>query len=389
VRILHLTTFLQGGAGLAIAELATRQQRAGHSVTVVTSKTAVAPYGNYPAHLQRLVEASVPVHTVDSLFRRDFSANLNVVSFIQRQAMAQPFDIIHAHAAVPSCIALVAASGGPTRVLQTMHGWGIRKTPAQAQADLTVMRQLPTVVVPSDQSRRLLAGFGIAPEAITVIPYGVSGGDELIESQGAADADLLAIRNIRARGQRVVSCIGTVGDRKNQRLLLDALTAIPRASRPVCVFVGEGEAGVLAAAAQRLGVGESVRFLGHKPNARRFLRESDAMVLPSVSEGLPLSVLEAFCERVPVVTSDIPELVEVVHDRETGMVFESNHAQSLASALVEVLGLPAEQRSAMCDRAHSVYRDRFTAAMMADRYQLEYLRLLDRSIAPLTVPCAA
>ena len=54
MRILHLTTFLQGGAGRIIVELAREQQRQGHEVMVVASRRGAPGYGNYQEYLQTL-----------------------------------------------------------------------------------------------------------------------------------------------------------------------------------------------------------------------------------------------------------------------------------------------------------------------------------------------
>jgi len=388
VKILHLATFLQGGAGLAIVELATRQRAAGHDVAVVTSKTAAAPYGNYPAHLESLASAGVPLHTVDSLFRRDYAANLNVVSVVQQECGTDGLEVVHAHAAVPSCIALLLTAGTSARVIQTMHGWGVRKTRWQAQADLTVMRRLARIVVPSDHSKGLLAGFGLDATRISVVPYGVSPMEELTAAQ-AADRDLQWMRDARRQGRRIVCCVGTVGERKNQRLLIEALSALRAPERPSCVVVGEGETGTLTLAAERLGVAGSVRFLGLKPHARRFAREADALVLPSLSEGLPLAILEAFCDRVPVIASDIAELTEVVRHSETGFTFKSNDVDALASAIRQAMAMADDVRERMCAQARYVYEARFTASSMVARYMDEYIALLGDGTSGDRSRCAA
>ena len=161
MRVLHLTTFLQGGAGAAVRELAIRQRAAGHAVAVVTTKTGIAPYGNNPEHVHALASAGVDVCAVDSLFRRDYAANLNVVRFIQQRLGPAPFDIMHAHAAVASVAAIVAASGTPARVLQTVHRWGVRQSAAQTTAQLAhEVARLGDVVRAqvAQRERRQLAG---------------------------------------------------------------------------------------------------------------------------------------------------------------------------------------------------------------------------------------
>ena len=59
MNILHITTFLQGGAGRIFAELASSQAQSGHKVTVATSETGYQDYGNYPQWLDRLASAGV------------------------------------------------------------------------------------------------------------------------------------------------------------------------------------------------------------------------------------------------------------------------------------------------------------------------------------------
>jgi glycosyltransferase involved in cell wall biosynthesis len=382
MKILPLASFLQGGAGAAIPEIARRQRAAGHAVLVVTSKTAVSAYGNYPAHTQALKDAAVDVAVVDSLFRRDYAANLNVVRFIQQRAGDGPFDVMHTHAAVPSLIGLLAASGTGTAVIQTMHSWGPRKSPMQTQSDVTVLQRLPRIIVPNESARAQLIGFGLDAGRIGLIPYGVSPSADPFDGLDSADADLRMLRDIRRSGRQVVCCIGTVGPRKNQQLLVEALSEIPEAKRPFCMVVGEGAVGPMTLFSRARGVADSVRFCGHKTNARRFLRESDCLVLPSLSEGLPLTVLEAFCDRVPVVVSDIPELADVVRNHQTGLLFTSNDSQALASAIQEMLALTPDERADMRQQAHQEYRARFTANAMADHYMDEYRQLLGGTVMP-------
>ena len=77
--IVHLTTYLQGGAGRAITDLACAQRAAGHRVLVVSSATSAPGYGNYPHYIDRLHKADVSLILEDSLFTRDTALNLRVL----------------------------------------------------------------------------------------------------------------------------------------------------------------------------------------------------------------------------------------------------------------------------------------------------------------------
>jgi glycosyltransferase involved in cell wall biosynthesis len=372
VRILHLTTFLQGGAGLAIAELACSQAALGHDVVVVTSKTGAPGYGNYPSHLATLARAGVPMIVVDSLFERDLPKNLDVVRVIQKTAGRSPFDVIHSHAATPSLIALIlrGCRRGRPGILQTMHGWGVAKREADERVDVAILNMVDRVIVPAESSAALLRGLGVTGGSIGVVPYGVR--DEPPAAVSAPDSLLTELHGWRADGGLVFCCVGTIGPRKNQRVLVDALGLLEERDRVKCVFVGDGDAEGLWDHALATRIEGAVRIAGYRDDARPFLQAADALVLPSLSEGQPLSILEAWRDRLPVIVSDIPELAELVDDGVTGFLFNPRDPRALASAMLAAGRLTPAVRLAFAARTRQRFEKRFTAAGMVAGYMNEY-----------------
>jgi glycosyltransferase involved in cell wall biosynthesis len=385
MRILHLTAFLQGSAGFVTARLAAAQRRAGHDVTLVASRTEPPGYGNYPQYLTDLAASAVPVHLVDSLFKRDAAANNAVLEYV-RSSFDGPFDIVHAHAAVPARIGLSLTVTSPsTRVLQTMHGWGTAKSPEQAESDLDALNRLPRVIVPSHLSTKVLAWMGVDASRLAVIYYGIE--DDLHDAE--PDVDLDGVRAARAAGRHVVCCIGSVGARQHQRLLVEAIAFLPPELRPICLMIGEGDIESFASVARELQVEEHIRCLGYKRHPRALLRESEWLVLPSTSDGMPLAVLEAFADRVPVVTSDIPEFAEMIDDGRNGLLFESNNARALASRLRMAITMPVDRRQRMTDAAHKNFDERHRLETMVRAYELEYQALLAAGSDAKSPSCAA
>lgn len=372
VRILHLTTFVQGGAGLAMTELACGQARRGHEVTLVTSRTGVPGYGNYPDHLARLSREHVRVITVDSLFSRNPADHAAVSQVIDRDlGGASAFDLIHAHAAVPAALgaAAIARACRTLPVVQTMHGWGVSKTAAHAAFDVTVMNQVDRLVVPAPASAALLASIGVRQDHQAVVPYGVPDTRDT-----EPDALSTLMRGWRRAGHHVLCAVGTLGTRKNQRLLLEAL-AMDDSRVHRLVIIGDGPQAPLKSAAIALGVADRVHFAGYRPDARRYLREADLLVLPSRAEGQPLTILEAFCDGTPVLVSAVPELSELVVPEGAGWTFIPDDARDLATALARAASIDPADRQALIERARSVYRARFTVDRMVDDYMTEYGRV--------------
>ncbi len=376
--VLHLTTFLQGGAGRAITDLACAQRAAGHGVTVVTSSTGVAGYGNYADYLERLRGAGVTVHCWDSLFTRDATLNRHVVDMLRQHVTVESIDIIHAHAARPALIGrwFAALSPHPAPVVQTQHGWGTSKTAVQAAADLEVLGSVARVIATSAATRRQLAGWGVPAGSIDVIPCGLPPACDAIPPLEAEET----VTPLRLRGA-VIGCVGSVTENKNQRLLVDALGLLGDVAVDA-VFVGEGGE-ALAAYANAAGIASRVHVAGYRADACRWLPLFDLLVLPSRSEGQGLAVLEAFRAGVPVIASDIPALADLVggdaHRDPNGFLFRSDDAPDLAGAIRSALTVTPAERAALIARARQTCAAEYTLALMVTRHEELYERLLRRS----------
>ena len=370
--ILHLTTYLQGGAGRAITDLACAQRAAGHRVTVVTSQTATGEFGNYPEYLAHLRDSGVTLHTYDSLFARDLGFNMRVVDSLCRVLDATAVDLIHAHAAVPAFIGRLYGKriGRWMPVVQTQHGWGINKTAAQASFDLEMLRSVDRVITTSRATADLLANHGAPVGAMNVIPCGLP-----VTSEGEPPADAATrLAGLRARGGRLIGCIGTATTNKNQTLLVDALGGLAEVNA-IAVFVGDGSEAV-ADYARRKGVADRVVSCGYHEHAAAWLPLFDVIAVPSRTEGQGLVVLEAFRAGVPVVASNIAALAELVEDGRTGLLFPSDDATALAGAIRRAFAWSHADREAVREAARGRFLRDFTVEGMVARHEALYRELV-------------
>ena len=368
MRILHVSTFLQGGAGRIIAALAVAQRRAGHDVTVVVDAGGQTGYESYPEYITQLVGAGVGFHAITSTFTRDVALNVRAVQELRSLVGPQVIDVAHTHAAIPTLVARLALSRRSyVPLAQTMHGWGIRKTPEQAATDSTLLGLADAVVTPSVAARETLRRLGLDETSVHVIPYGL----EKAPSSSTPDAsDAVLFAQLRAPGTSIALCIGTIGDRKNQALLVRALSSL---NGVAAVFIGDGDAEPLRTLAAELGVSAQVHILGYRTDASRYLTLADFLVLPSMNEGLPIAVLEAFRSGVPVVGSAIPEIAEAVEEGRTGFMFAPGDTVGLAAAIKSAL--TTERRAAMRVHARAVFDARYGADRMIAAYDRLYSRL--------------
>lgn len=372
MRILHATTFLTGGAGRVLADLAVSQRRAGHQVTVLANETEYPGYAHYGEYPERLRAEGIETLFADSTFKRDAvmqqSAAAELRAFFQERG--GPPDVVHAHAAVPGLVASMAwareestgASASPP-VVMTMHGWGLNKTPEMEAADVAAMNErFARVAALNESGRALLLEKGVAADRLQVAPNGIA---------RETPSGLKNKKPPREEGGGNFLCVGDLGPRKNQVLLAAAMKLLnERGLKARATFVGGEESPGYFEKEMRFAAGTgSIDWLGRRKDAADLMPEFDAVILPSRSEGFPLTILEAFRAGVPFFGSDIPEIAEVIRPGENGFLFPGEDAAALADLLKLFLSgkLPDVRQKARDD-----FLARYTLNTMAAAYESLY-----------------
>ncbi len=129
-------------------------------------------------------------------------------------------------------------------------------------------------------------------------------------------------------------------------------------------------------AARRLGIADSVEFLGHVPHVNDFLSMTDVFVLPSLQEGMPNSLLEAMACGLPVVATRIGGVVDVVRDEENGILVEPRDPKGLAKGVVRLLKNDA-LAARISLRAYQTIRECYNLDDIIHKYHELYKKILD------------
>lgn len=374
MRILHLIPFVSGAAGRTASDLAVGQRRTGHHVAVVTSTARPGVGSNQDALVANMTRHGVAVHQVDTLAVRQTGPNADVVQFIHdRLGSAAAFDVLHTHGTVPSVIAIAAARKVTAKVpiLQTSHEWTVSRTAPGRQAyDLEVMNLVDRAVVPTWTVADFFASRGVVRRQLAVVPNGV-----VAEPPPPPD-DALAreMAAWRESGGLVLCYVSASTSSHDQRLLASALPHVDPRLRILCVVFGGPQARGPAAVVPFDG---PVRVRTAPPDTapRPYSAVTDFLVLPSGDGDQPLAVLEAFCDLVPVVASRVPELTELIDDRQTGWLFDPADPGALGHTLTLARTTAPDALRALCQRARVRYQSEFTVDRMVSGYMREYARL--------------
>ncbi len=153
--------------------------------------------------------------------------------------------------------------------------------------------------------------------------------------------------------------VGRLQEQKAPLRLLETFRELRRVRGDVrLIIVGEGNLmDSVVEGTRRLGIAESVRFVGSRPQRELadFYRACDVLLLTSNFEGMPRSVLEALASGLPVVTTDVGEVRAVVIDGESGQVSADFEPVSIARSLQEVLAHRSRYSPENCARAAVAY----------------------------------
>lgn len=376
---------------LKIAQVVTRMDVGGVPDHVMTLARGLAPdhdvtvvcNGIDPGHAAALGAAGVGVAHID--FRRllhpirDVGAFLRLLNLLRTQR----FDVVHTHMSKAALVGGVAgrAARAPA-IVNTAHNLGFLAVPQKAlRALFWVYDRLlfaataHRIVTVSDRVREGAVKGGIAPAGkVVAIHNGVLGARfEISAPEARARRVALGV----ADGAPLVLAVARLVWFKGLDALVEATPALlARHPEARVVIVGGGPLREkLEAQARALGVERAVIFTGERSDVPELLAAADIFVLPSVSEGLPISILEAMTAGKPVVATSVGGIPELIVDGETGLLTPARDAGSLAEALIRLAGDP-ELRARMGAAGKARAQIEFSPGRMVERTAALYREIL-------------
>jgi glycosyltransferase involved in cell wall biosynthesis len=359
-----------GGASVVVAALADAAVRSGFRATVLTSDPRLA---------ERLHANGVG--TVDSIpIRRTVHplADLVAVVRLTRHVRRHGYRIVHTHTSKGGLVGRVAAHLAKVPlIVHTAHGFAFHEGSTRIRCGVAVRAEqalshlTDRIVTVTDHHRELALSHRIAPaDKMLTIHNGID--DPLRLSPCAPD------REPDGRARFVVLSHGRLCTQKGVAHLVRAMSLLPAPSKDRCrlVIVGEGElAGELGREVARLGIGAMVEFLGFRTDPVALVREADLVVLPSLWEGLSISLLEALALGKPVIATAIPSNIEVVGDSGCAVLVPPADPAALALAIGRLLDCQ-EERTSLSRAA----RRRYEAEFAADRMGAAYVDLYRKAM---------
>lgn len=166
-----------------------------------------------------------------------------------------------------------------------------------------------------------------------------------------------------------ICCVASITDRKGQEIIVDALARLTSDKRSILhiTFVGDGYLrSHLECKVKKLKIEDSVTFVGNQTNVDEFLEKSDIFILPSFDEGLPMSIIEAERAKLPIVSTKVAGIPEMIVHEQSGLLFNPN-----VHELTEIFeNIDAYDWAKMGPYSYKIFKEKFRIENMINKYSI-------------------
>jgi glycosyltransferase involved in cell wall biosynthesis len=365
VRIVHVTESLEyGGAERVIVTLANEQQ-ARHAVYVVCAKRE--------GELRAQVAREVAVTCLGKGEGNSLGAILRLARLLKKLAP----DVVHTHDwGVFLDVVWAAQLANVQHVIHSVHGrymaypetlrarlkkrlrhWLERRAIARCSAVVCVSRALC-----EDVAKEL----GIESSFLRTVYNGVAVGSP-------------SPRPVRAASGFRFVAVGRLVAVKNLGMLIEAFATVAKNHTDATLrIVGDGpERDFLERRVAEMKLAGRIAFSGFVDDIDAVMRDADAVVLSSLSEGMPMSILEAMRAGLPVIATRVGGIPEIVIDGRTGILVASKDTRALANAMESLIG----NRDAAARMGQAGY-ERLTDSFSIERMIAAYEELYQHPVEP-------
>jgi glycosyltransferase involved in cell wall biosynthesis len=364
IRIARIITRLNiGGPAIQAAMLSDRLRESGFETLLIFGRLSEAEGDmSYLLDGRRVQSAFVPT------LQRSVApaADLRALVQILRHLLAFKPHVVHTHTAKAGTLGRLAAfaynrfARTPARTVHTYHGHVLegyfRYAGAFTRAERALAKVTDRIVAISPQiAADLQQRYAIGrPEQYVVIPLGF----DLAPFAAVDDqARQVARRSLRLNASTpTVAIVGRLTAIKQHGLFLRIAREV-RNHEPAAVFliVGDGECrSDLERTAGELGISDAVRFLGWRRDLAAIYAATDVCVLTSRNEGTPVALIEALAAGVPVVSTDVGGVRDVVCAPELGQLAPDGDVGHLAAHVLDALAPAAHTAERKAVRRRSV-----------------------------------
>jgi len=363
------------GAEVMLLQLMRQQQNLGH-VPVLAS------IGNKRVPAKAIETEAKKLGLKVELFRMLNGPNFFGALSILRFAQSIDIDVLHSHGYKSNILlGLLPHRLRKLPLLSTVHGWTshgrLTKMAVYEWLDKVCLKKIDRVVMVNPLMRQLPALRHLNNTA--VIENGI---DPVMVDAVELDKEILQYVQQRA----TIVAVGRLSPEKGFNYLIDAVAQLVRDGHDVQLLL-LGEGGLrqeLRDQANALRLTKYILMPGYIGNVVNYLSRCTVFAMPSLTEGLPIALLEAMQAGIPVVASQVGGIPDVLDNGRAGTLVSPADVESLAAALSQLL-VDGELADKCVKAARQRVTEKYSSRTMAEKYLTIYAQLITEQPSATTV----
>jgi len=352
----------QFGAENVILELSLALRQQGHDLVVGCFLNKHTPNADL---IGAVKEHELPVVIFECAGKVDVKTIFRIASYVREHKV----DVIHSHGYKANIYTYLANLIARKSLVSTCHNWidSSGKMSLYSFLDKRFIKRFDFVVAVSQPVKQALLAAGIAEKNIRLISNGIN--VEKFTVCGASDL----LCEVPADVTRI-GCIGRLSEEKGLHYFLKAAQSLLNQSKKLCfIIVGDGPLKAsLIKEAEQLGISGNVIFMGRREDIPEVLSSLDIFMMPSLTEGQPLALLEAMAAGKPIIASGVGDIPKILKDGQLGIITPPADSIRLVEAVQHYISHPDNAKKMSKDAKEEVV-NYYSSERMAQEYGKIYI----------------
>ncbi len=304
---------------------------------------------------QKLEDTGIYTFSILAL-ERDISATKETSSFKEIFSIIKNKrpDVLHLHS--PKAGGLGALAGRILRVkkiIYTVHGWAFNEDrPVHQKCFIALfswftMILAHTTILLSEREYKQALTFPLVKNKLALVSLGIKPPIFIsLDGSRQALAKKIGIPLHDFNKKTIIGTIAELHPNKGLPYLIKSIaTVVKQYPNTLCLIIGDGQGkATLHMIIKENKLEQHVFLLGYIDQASDYLKAFNIFVLPSTKEGLPYVILEAGCASLPIVSTIVGGIPEIIEDMKSGILIQSKNSRELAHALSFMIEHPEERK---------------------------------------------
>jgi len=372
INILHLRdTNEVGGPGKTIIETFSHIDKDLFSISIGVFRTRKET--NETPFILEAKRRGIAVHEIRSRNQYDPAIIREIVTLIRKNKI----DILHTHEPKSDICGFLAATICRIPVVTTMHGWiaNGRKQHFYTKIDKKLARYFDRVIVVNNAMRDILIKEGVSPDIISVLHNCIVTENYYKDGKTGYISQSIG----KELPSPVIGTLGRLSPEKGHADFIEAAAIVlAQGFEARFVIVGDGpEKAKIEKMISEKGLENSVILAGYLRDPRRVLQDFDLMVLPSHTEGLPNVILEALMMEVPVISTAVGGVPDIIRDCQEGVLIQPGDPGKMARTIMNFLDDPVIL-GRMALKGKKIVENRFDFKVRTLKLEKIYKKMMEK-----------